>query len=310
MNGYPALIAGVIFAAAGGELFVRGAVGVARWLRIAPGIIGATVAAFATSSPELSVAVSSALAGDPAISFGDALGSNVVNVALILGATLAISGIQCSRDNVKRDFPVAIVVPVITGVLALLDGVVSRFDGLLMLGIFAVWLAATVIEARKQRSTVARDIGAQSKWPAILSSAGGLVLLIAGALFIVAGAKGIARAFGIPEFIIGATIVAVGTSAPELATTIIAKVRGHDEVGLGTILGSNIYNGLFIVGVAATIHPINVDWRQSAIALVFGIVALALSYPTGRGFIERRRGVILLVLYVAYLTTILQYRAS
>jgi cation:H+ antiporter len=157
---------------------------------------------------------------------------------------------------------------------------------------------------------VAQDIGAQSKWPAILSSIGGLVLLITGALLIVAGAKGIARALGIPEFVIGATIVAVGTSAPELATTIIAKLRGHDEVGLGTILGSNIYNGLFIVGVAATIHPINVDWRRSAIALVFGIVALALCYPTGHGFIERRRGVILLVLYLVYLTTILQYRAS
>jgi cation:H+ antiporter len=133
-------------------------------------------------------------------------------------------------------------------------------------------------------------------------------LLIAGAVLIVAGAKGIARAFGVPEFIIGATIVAVGTSAPELATTIIAKLRGHDEVGLGTILGSNIYNGLFIVGVAATIHPIVVGWRQSAIALVFGVAALALSFPSGQGFIDRRRGVMLLVLYVVYLATILHYR--
>ena len=96
-------------------------------------------------------------------------------------------------------------------------------------------------------------------------------------------------------------------SAPELATSIIAKLRGHDEVGLGAILGSNIYNGLFIVGVAATIHPIAVDWREIVIALVFGAVALALTFPTGRGFIERRRGVILLVLYAVYLATILQH---
>jgi cation:H+ antiporter len=306
MSNYLVLILGVVFAAAGGELFVRGAVGIARWLRVAPGIIGATVAAFATSSPELSVAVSSALGGNPKLALGDALGSNVVNVALILASALVISGIQCPRSSVKRDFPVAIVVPVITGVL-LLDGVVSRFDGVLMLGIFLAWLAATVIEAREQRSTAPQDLGAKSMWTSVLSCAGGLALLVAAGVSIVSGAKGIAIAFGIDEFIIGATIVAVGTSAPELATSIIAKLRGHDEVGLGAILGSNIYNGLFIVGVAATIHPITVDWREIAIALVFGVVALALTFPTGRGFIDRRRGAILLVLYLVYLATILQH---
>lgn len=306
MNDYVALLLGVVFAGAGGELFVRGAVGIARWLRVAPGIIGATVAAFATSSPELSVAISSALAGNPRLALGDALGSNVVNVALILAAALAISGIQCPRSSVKRDFPVALLVPVITGVL-LLDGVVSRVDGLLMLGMFLVWLTATVIEARKQRSAAADDLGAKRMWTSALSCLGGLAFLVAAGVFVVAGARGIAIAFGIDEFIIGATIVAIGTSAPELATSIIAKLRGHDEVGLAAILGSNIYNGLFIVGVAATIHPIAVDWREIVIALVFGAVALALTFPTGRGFIERRRGVILLVLYAVYLATILQH---
>jgi cation:H+ antiporter len=310
MNGYVALIVGIAFAAAGGELFVRGAVGVARWLRIAPGIIGATVAAFATSSPELAVAVRASLAGNPEIAFGNALGANVVNVALILGLGVVFSGIQCPRSSLRRDFPVALLVPVITGVLVLLDGVVSRLDGLLMLGIFGVWLTATIIEARDQRSAVPQDVGERKIRLAVLSCVAGLACLVAAGELVVAGARGIAAAFGIDEFVIGATVVAVGTTAPELATMIVAKLRGHDDVGLGTILGSNIFNGLFIVGVAAVIHPIAVGWRESVVALVFGIVALALSYPTGRGFIERRRGVILLVLYVAYLTTILQYRAS
>jgi cation:H+ antiporter len=309
MNDYVALILGIACAGAGGELFVRGAVGVARWLRISPGIIGATVVAFGTSSPELSIAVSSALAGNPRLSLGDALGSNVVNVALILASALVISGIQCPRGSVKRDFPVALVIPVIMGVLAL-DGVVSRVDGLVMLGIFVVWIAATIVEAKNQRSAAAQDLGAKRIWPALLSCAGGFVLLVAGSIFIVAGAKGIAAAFGIDEFIIGATIVAIGTSTPELATAIVAKLRGHDEVGLGAILGSNIFNGLFIVGVAATIHPITVGWREIYVALVFGIVALALTFPSGRGFIERRRGVILLVLYAVYLAIILQYRIA
>jgi cation:H+ antiporter len=309
MNDYVGLILGIACAGAGGELFVRGAVGVARWLRISPGIIGATVVAFGTSSPELSIAVSSALAGNPRLSLGDALGSNVVNVALILASALVISGIQCPRGSVKRDFPVALVVPVVTGVLVL-DGEISRIDGLLMLGIFAVWIAATIVEAKNQRSAAAQDLGAKPMWPALLSCIGGLVLLVVGALFIVAGAEGIAAAFGVDEFIIGATIVAIGTSTPELATAIVAKLRGHDEVGLGAILGSNIFNGLFIVGVAATIHPITVGWREIYVALVFGIVALALTFPSGRGFIERRRGVILLVLYAVYLAIILQYRLN
>ena len=125
-----------------------------------------------------------------------------------------------------------------------------------------------------------------------------------------AGARSIAISFGIDEFIIGATIVAVGTAVPELTTTIIAKLRGHDEVGLGMILGSNIFNGLLIVAVAAMIHPITVPWHEVAIALVFGLVALVFTYPTRTGFIERRRGVLLLVLYAAYLATLLQQQAA
>lgn len=305
MNDYVALSMGVICAGIGGELFVRGAVGLAHWARISPGIIGATVAAFATSSPELSVSVSAALAGKPQIALGDALGSNVVNVALILGLALVVSGIQSPRDSVKRDFPVALLIPIITGVL-FLDAELSRLDGCLMLGMFFAWLVAAIIEARKQRSAANEVLGEHRGWLVVLSCVVGLAFLVAAGNLIVAGARGIAIAFGIDEFIIGATIVAVGTSVPELATTVIAKLRGHDEIGLGTILGSNIFNGIFVVAVAAIIHPITVAWREVAIALVFGLVALVFTYPTRAGFIERRRGVLLLVLYGAYLATILQ----
>ena len=309
MNDYVALSMGVICAGIGGELFVRGAVGLAHWARISPGIIGATVAAFATSSPELSVSVNAALAGKPQIALGDALGSNVVNVALILGLALVISGIQSPRDSVKRDFPVALLIPIITGVL-FLDGELSRFDGFLMLCILFAWLVAAIIETRKQRSATEEVLGEHQGGLVILSCVVGLAFLVAAGNFIVAGARGIAIAFGIDEFIIGATIVAVGTSVPELATTVIAKLRGHDEVGLGTILGSNILNGIFVVAVAAIIHPITVAWPEVAITLAFGLAALVFTYPTRTGFIERRRGVLLLVLYAAYLATILQQQAA
>jgi cation:H+ antiporter len=309
MNEYVSLLMGVVCAGVGGELFVRGAVGLGRWARIPPGIIGATVASFATSSPELSVSVNSALAGCPQIALGDVLGSNVVNVSLILGLALAISGIQCPRDSVKRDFPVALLVPVITGLL-LLDGEISRLDGLLMLVMFVAWLVAVIIEARKQRSTMDAVPEKHGGWLVILTCIAGLAFLVGAGNLIVAGAKGIAISFGIDEFIIGATIVAVGTSVPELATVVIAKLRGHDEVGLGTILGSNIFNGIFIVAVAAIIHPITVAWSEVAVALVFGLVVLVCAYPSRSGLIGRRRSVLLLVLYTSYLATIIWWQAA
>lgn len=305
MNDYFALLLGVICAGIGGELFVKGTVGIASMARISPGIIGATIAAFATSSPELSVSISSALAGKPQIALGDALGSNVVNVGLILGLALVISGIQSPRDCVKRDLPVALLIPIITGVF-FLDGVLSRADGLLMLGMFAAWLVAAALEARRQRNAADTILGAHSKWLVAIFCLTGLALLVAAGNLIVHGAREIAVSFGISEFVIGATIVAVGTSVPELATTIIAKIRGHEEVGLGTVLGSNIFNGLFIVAIAAVIHPIAVPLQDIAATLVFGALALTFVYPPRSGFIERRRGILLLVLYVGYVVTVLQ----
>ncbi|MGB2818328.1 MAG: calcium/sodium antiporter, partial [Burkholderiaceae bacterium] len=298
MESYVSLLIGVACAAIGGEFFVQGAVGLARWARVSPGIIAVTVAAFATSSPELSVSVSAALAGTPEIALGDALGSNVVNVALILGSALAIAAIRSPRDALRRDFPVALAVPLATVVLAA-DGVVSRLDGLgLFLG-FLVWLGAAVSEARRQRRAATMDAangGGHHRWT-LVSAAAGLALLIVAGTLIVGGARGIAQSYGLDEFVIGATIVAVGTSVPELATTIMAKLRGHDEVGLGTILGSNLFNGLFIVSVAAMIHPIPVETNDVFVALAFGIVAVALTLPVKDGRIGRQRGLLLLLLY-------------
>lgn len=302
---YVWLVLGIICAGVGGELFVRGAVGLATWARISPGIVGATVAAFATSSPEMSVSINAAVAGKPEIALGDALGSNVVNVALILGVALVISAIRSPRESIKRDFPVAVLVPIVTAIM-FFDGVLSRVDGFLMLCVFLFWMGATVLEVRKQRSATDEVLGQRGGWKIIVSCVVGLVFLVVAGNLIVSGARGIAVAYGIQEFIIGATIVAVGTSVPELATTLIAKLRGHDEVGLGTVLGSNIFNGLFVVSIAAMINPIQVGWREVAAALAFGLVVLLPVFPSRDGMIGRRRGVLLLVLYVVYLGIILQ----
>jgi cation:H+ antiporter len=289
MNDYIALILGIICAEIGGELFVRGTVGLAHWARVSPGIIGVTIAAFATSSPALSVSINTAMAGEPQIALGDALGSNVVNVALVLAIALAISGIRSSRDSVKRDFPVALLIPLITGAL-FLDGALSRLDGLLMLSLFIVWLSAALIEARKQRSATEATSGEHHDWTAVLFCVIGLAYLIAAGNLIVTGARAIAVASGIDEFIIGTTVVAIGASTPELTAKVIAKFRKQDEVGLGTILGSSIFNGLLVIGVASIMHPIAVDQREVAVTLAFGLITLVLTYPHATGLHWQKAG--------------------
>jgi cation:H+ antiporter len=168
-----------------------------------------------------------------------------------------------------------------------------------------LWLAAVIREARRERSAV-EVLGAYPAGRALLEGLIGLALLIAAGGPIVTGATGIASAYGVSDFIIGATVVAVGTSVPELATAIISRLRGHDEVGLGALLGSNIFNGLFIVGVASSITPIRIGFAVVAPALALGLLAVALTYPPRNGIIGRYRGGMLLAAYAVYLAAVLQ----
>lgn len=302
MNDHTALALGIACAGLGGELFIRGTVGLARWLRVSAGIIGVTVTAFATSSPELSVAISSALSGTPRIALGDALGSNVVNIALILGLALIAGRIRSQRKDIKRDYWAAVLSPLVIGVLAI-DGVLSRVDGLLLLTAFTAWLIHVTVVARRQRSAAGEVLGEQREWLAIAYGAMGLGLLIMAGRLIVSGASGLAAAMGIGSFIVGAVIVAFGTSVPELATVVISRIRGHDEIGLNTVLGSNIFNGLWVIGVAATICPIAfARWEVMAV-LTFGIVTVGMTLPSRNGYVERWRGVVLLVLYGVFVFT-------
>ncbi len=308
MGDYLILLAGLAAAAIGGELFVRGAVGLAKWARVPAGIIAATIAAFATSSPELAVSVGSALEGTPQIALGDALGSNVVNIAVILSVALAFSAINAPKDTVKRDFPVALLAPILTGIL-LIDGEISRLDGAVMLLVFAAWIVAVVLEVRKQRASFEHLPATKGKALILISAFGGLACLVLAGHLIVTGAKSIALSYGLDAFIVGATVVAVGTSMPELATVIISKLRGHEEIGLGMILGSNIFNNLWIVAVAALITPMTgLPVGEVAVGLGFGVVTVALTFPGRDGIIGRTRGLILFALYIAYLITILGYR--
>lgn len=294
-----ALLAAVPLAAIGGELFLKGVLGLAAWLRLPKLLVATTLAAFATSTPELTVSSMAALAGKPEIGLGDALGSNVVNVALILGLALLFSHLPAQIGELRRDIALALAVPLLTLLFAV-DGTLSRFEGGALLLLFLCWLALVVRQAIQHRQNGQTDASAPEKthlsW--LFTLAGLACLVLSGRLF-VSGASGIATAMGIHSYIIGATVVAIGTSLPELVTTLLSRWRGHDDIGLGTLLGSNLFNGLAIVGIAASIHPIQAPLQEVAIALLFGVVSVLLILPR-RGRISRQRGMLLLTSYVAY----------
>jgi len=299
-----ALLAAIPLAALGGETFLKGVLGVAVWLRLPKLLVSTTLAAFATSSPELTVSSMAALTGKPEIGLGDALGSNVVNIGLILGLALLFGALSARFAEIRRDFLLALAVPALTLILAL-DGVLSRAEGALLLALFAFWLILVVRQAINHRRDTPADLAPSGQpvraW--LFAFVGLACLILAGRLFVV-GASSIAVALGIHAYVIGATVVAIGTSLPELVTTLLARLRGHDDVGLGTLLGSNLFNGLAIVGVAAAIHPIQAPVGEIAAALGFGVLTVLLILPRA-GAISRWRGLVLLAAYAAFVTVTL-----
>lgn len=298
------ILAGVVLAWFGGTLFVDGAVGLARWARWPVAVIGVTVAAFGTSSPELMVAIQAAIDGVPAISLGDVLGSNIVNIALILALVLTLSGMKAEDDGVRRDWGWALAVPFIM-MAVLWDGWFSRVDALILMGLFGLWLVIVVHHARRHAARNVEEIieaARASRTKIVLWVVAGLALLVVAAQFVVHGGKGVAEGLGWSPFVVGAVVVAVATGTPELATTIISRLRGHHDVGLGNILGSNVVNTLLIAAVAALIQPYAVKPPELVPSLVFGIVTTLMILPGKGGALGRWRGFVLLALYAGYVS--------
>lgn len=290
---------GCACAALGGELFVHGLVGLANWGRLPKGVVAATLGAFATSSPELVVAITAASQGLPEIALGDALGSNIVNVTLILAIPLMMFGVVATRDSVTRDLPFAVAIFPILG-LAALDGTIDGSEALILYGVFSVWLVSVVLFAIRNRAEAGEGMRDGAGMVAASTVIGLLMLILAGQL-IVSGATGLAAAIGLPAFLIGATVVALGTSVPELATVVVSTLRGHREVGLQTILGSNIFNCLFIVSTAAILHPISVEWNAVTLALGAGLMVTLLTVPVFSFRLGRWRGFVLVAAYAAFI---------
>ena len=297
------LVAAVPAAAAGGAMFLRGVVGVAAGLRVPPLLVATTIAAFATSAPELSVSGLAAWAGRPGIGLGDALGSNVVNLGLVLGSALLFGPMTVRFPDIRHSVALAFAVPVLTLALGI-DGTLSRVDGAVLLSVFMAWTAWMVRAAQSHRRQAWTDAArAASPVPvgAALANliAGLAALLVAGRLFVV-GASGIAAAFGVHPYVIGATVVSAGTSLPEWVTVMLARRRAQDDVGVGTLIGSNLFNGLGVVGMAASIRPIRASLPEMGLAVAFGLLTLALTVPVG-DVLGHRRGAALLLAYAAFI---------
>ena len=232
------------------------------------------------------------------------LGSNVVNIALVLALVLSLSGMKAEDPGVRRDWACALAVPFIMAAV-LWDGWFSRLDALVLVGLFAAWLTMVVRNARKYRARNKEEVveaGQASKLKIAMQVVAGLALLMVAAQFVVLGGKGVAQALGWSPFMVGAVVVAVATGIQELATTIIARLRGHHDVGLENILGSNVFNALFVASVAGLIHPYAVKLRELMPSLVFGIVTTLMILPGRGGGMGRWRGFVLLGLYAVYVT--------
>ena len=298
---YIYIVAGLIGLFFGGEALVRGSVGIAKRLGMSSLLIGLTVVGFGTSTPELLVSVQAALDDVPAIAIGNIGGSNIANILLIGGLTCLVWPIRVSGATLKRDAGVMIAAAMVL-VPIFMTGQIGRLTGFLLLA----GLIGYLVWAYLQPGDAAEDDvdGAVPKSipVSVLWVVGGLVVLIFGARFLVTGATNIARDFGLSEAFIGLTIVAVGTSLPELATSIIAAFRKQSEIAIGNIVGSNIFNVLGILGVTALIAPIPVEARfltfdlpvMIAASVLFAVLLLT------RPIVGRVLGVGLLILYVVY----------
>lgn len=307
-------ILGLVLLVVGAEILVRGAARLAAAFGIPPLVIGLTVVAFGTSSPELAVSVQSAWAGQPDLAVGNVLGSNIFNVLLILGLSAVITPLAVSRQLVRLDVPIMIVISAVLVPLAR-DGVISRLDGSLLAAGLAGYILFQIRAARRepaasQDGEFAEEYGAAARGAQAVALnlglvAGGLVLLVLGSRWLVDGAVMMARAMGVNELVIGLTIVAAGTSLPEVATSVIAALKGERDIAVGNVVGSNIFNILCVLGLSAVVAPAGLPVSEGArefdlwVVLAVAVACLPVFFTAG-GTIRRWEGLIFLAYYGAY----------
>ena len=308
-----AIVAGFAILVWSADKFVDGAASTAKHLGMPTLLIGILIVGFGTSAPEMVVSAIAAMEGNAGLALGNAIGSNIVNIALILGVTAVISPIVVNSNIVKKEIPLLLLIVFIIGYL-LLDNSLSFVEGIILLGGFFALIAWSIISAMGNKGdALESDMEDELIEHPMSLKAGiiwliiGLVLLIASSRLLVWGAVGVAHEFGISDLIIGLTIVALGTSLPELAASVIAARKGEHDIAIGNVVGSNMFNILAVIGIATVIAPMNnipfeVLQRDWIVMLVLTVALLVMSYKfrAKNGVITRLEGTILILCYVAY----------
>ncbi len=299
------LVVGFVMLVKGADWFVEGASKVAEKFGIPQLVIGLTIVAIGTSLPEAAVSTSAALKGSAEITIGNVVGSNILNVLLILGITSVISPLAVQKSTVKYELPMVIGATALLAALGLLDGTVGRLDGLILLAGMVLYLLYLLRMAKKGQAAALEEQGQGSKPDSMLRL---ILLILIGGVLIVLGsdvtvdaATALARIFGMSERLIGLTIVAFGTSLPELVTSATAAVKGKADIAVGNIVGSNLFNILFVVGIAAVITPVvyQPTFLVDTIVCIATAVLLWLCVARKQK-LQRHGGVILLACYVGY----------
>jgi cation:H+ antiporter len=307
-----AVVLGLALLVWSADRFVEGAVATARHLGMPALLIGMVVVGFGTSAPEMVVSALASLQGNPGIALGNAYGSNIANIALILGLTALISPIVVHSQVLRKELPVLTAVSLLAAA-QLWDGHLSRLDAVVLLGVFAALMGWSILQGLRERSdnlgvemeqelaTHAMPLPRALVWLVV-----GLALLIVSSRILVWGAVSIAQGLGVSDLVIGLTIVAIGTSLPELASSLIAVRKGEHDLALGNVIGSNLFNTLAVVGIAGAIHPLDVPpevlTRDMAVmgALTLSLFVIGYGFRGRKGRINRVEGAVLLTVFLGY----------
>lgn len=303
---YFLLIAGFVLLIKGADFFVEGSSSAAKKLSIPPIIIGMTIVAMGTSLPETSVSISASLADKNDLSISNAVGSNIFNLMIVAGLCAILCPLPINRDTLKRDFPFSILAAAVLLGFGFFTGSISRIAGIVLLLLFIFFLYIMVNSALKARrsDTLISDeeeIKILPAWRCIIYIIGGIIAIAAGGKMVVEGASDIAKSLGMSDNLIGMTIVALGTSLPELVTSVVAARKNEIDMALGNVIGSNVFNILFVLGIAAVISPIGFT-IQNSIDTIFLIASslLVLAFCLPNKKLVRWHGISMAVLYAGY----------
>lgn len=306
---YILLVGGFVLLIKGADFFVDGSSAAAKMLKVPSIIIGMTIVAMGTSLPETSVSVAASLAGKNDLAVSNVIGSNIFNLMVVSGMCAILCPLAIEKDALKRDFPISIAAAGILMGMGWLGSKIGHIDGLILLVLFAGFLWLMVSSAKKARSESAgsdEEYKTMPVWKCGLLIAGGSAAIAIGGKMVVSGASDIARTFGMSDNLIGMTIVALGTSLPELVTSIVAARKNEVDMALGNVIGSNIFNILFVLGIAAFISPVAFTMENIIDSAVLILMSgLVLAFCAKRKKLVRWNGIVMVLLYAGYTTYII-----